>query len=177
MRALPAMKAPCAHLAQVRPVAPVDDRICEDCVRLGTRWHHLRVCRACGHKGCCDQSPERHARGHFRLTGHAIMRTTEPGEDWTWCFICERTYRDAPAGGFDPVDLFVEAGLPFARAHLDAGGALPFEPDARSPEGFPLGDWARHVNERRRADALPPADEVAIAALSGWTWDEVSDRT
>jgi hypothetical protein len=105
------------------------------------------------------------------------MRTTEPGEDWTWCFICERTYRDAPGGGFDSVDLFVEAGLPFAQTHLDAGGVLPFEPDARSPEGFPLGDWARHVNERRRADALPPADEVAITDLSGWAWDEVSDRT
>jgi hypothetical protein len=173
------MKPPCAHLDQVRgrSVTAANERVCEDCIRLGTRWHHLRICRTCGHMGCCDQSPERHARGHFRLTGHPIMQTTEPGEDWTWCFICERTYRDGPGGGFDPIDLFTEAGLQFAREHVEAGGSLPLGPDVRSTRGFPLGEWARHVNERRRADELSSADESAIAALAGWTWDGVSDRT
>lgn len=158
-------------------MAAADERVCEDCIRLGTRWHHLRVCRTCGHMGCCDQSPERHARGHFRMTGHPVSRTTEPSEDWTWCFICERMYRDAAEGGFDPIDLYAEAGIPFASAYLNGGGRMPLGPDTRSPEGFPLGDWVRHVNELRRGDELSATDEAAIAGLAGWTWDEVSDRT
>lgn len=171
------MTPPCEHLAQVNDVSAADERACEECVRDGTQWVHLRLCRTCGHMGCCDNSPEHHATSHFRLSGHPIMRSTEPGENWTWCFICERTYRDAPDGGFVEVDLYTEAGIHFARAFAAAGGALPPAPDARSPEGFPLGDWARHVREQRRSDELSPADRAAIDALPGWTWAEVSDPT
>lgn len=171
------MTPPCEHLGQVRDVTAANERACEDCLREGTQWVHLRLCRSCGHMGCCDRSPMHHATGHFRDAGHPIMRSTEPGESWTWCFICERTYRDEPGGGFVPVDLYTEAGVRFARAYAAAGGDMPPGPDARSSEGFPLGDWAGHVRERRLADELSAADRAAIEALPGWTWDALSDPT
>jgi hypothetical protein len=78
----------CAHLDQVDPVAPNADG-CEDCLASGGRWVHLRLCRSCGHVGCCDSSPGRHATAHFRDTGHAIVSSYEPGEDWWWCYLDE----------------------------------------------------------------------------------------
>ena len=80
---------PCGHLAEIRDVSPSETRGCEDCLRLGTRWVHLRLCLACGHVGCCDSSPERHATAHFRASGHAIVRSLEPGEEWAWCYADE----------------------------------------------------------------------------------------
>jgi monovalent cation/hydrogen antiporter len=62
------------------------EHVCEDCVREGTRWVHLRQCMVCGHVGCCDSSPSRHATKHFHETGHPIMRSAEPGETWMWCY-------------------------------------------------------------------------------------------
>jgi monovalent cation/hydrogen antiporter len=59
---------------------------CEECLRDGTRWVHLRLCLACGHVGCCDSSVGRHATGHHHETGHPVMRSIEPGEAWRWCF-------------------------------------------------------------------------------------------
>lgn len=64
---------------------------CEECLRDGTEWVHLRLCLACGHVGCCDSSPHKHASGHFAETGHPVMRSFEPGEAWRWCFIDELT--------------------------------------------------------------------------------------
>lgn len=57
-----------------------------DCLASGGRWLHLRICLACGHVGCCDDSPSRHATAHNRASGHAIIRSIEPGEDWSWCY-------------------------------------------------------------------------------------------
>ena len=74
--------------------APVsgDDRSCQDCVAIGeTHWAHLRKCLTCGHIGCCDSSPRRHATGHFHETGHPVMRSAEPDEVWRWCFVHEVT--------------------------------------------------------------------------------------
>jgi len=76
----------CTHLERVRNVLP-HTRGCEECLKLGTSWVHLRLCLECGHVGCCDSSPGRHATGHFQHTGHPIMRSFEPGEDWGWCYI------------------------------------------------------------------------------------------
>jgi hypothetical protein len=76
----------CAHLDQVRDVAPSSTEGCEDCLREGTRWVHLRECLECGHIGCCDNSPRRHATAHYRATSHPLMRSWEPGEDWGWCY-------------------------------------------------------------------------------------------
>ncbi|HJR53965.1 MAG TPA: UBP-type zinc finger domain-containing protein [Gemmatimonadota bacterium] len=80
--------AACTHLDQVRDVAPRTEG-CEECLRTGSRWMHLRMCRTCGHVGCCDSSPNRHATSHFRETGHPIVRSAEPGEAWSWCFVDE----------------------------------------------------------------------------------------
>src|SRR5690242_14883568 len=62
---------------------------CEDCLAAGTKWVHLRICVTCGHVGCCDDSPERHATAHHRASGHAIIRSLEPGESWSWCYVDE----------------------------------------------------------------------------------------
>jgi len=61
-------------------------RGCEDCLRIGASWVHLRICMTCGHVGCCDSSPNRHATAHNRAVGHPIIKSLEPGEDWGWCY-------------------------------------------------------------------------------------------
>ncbi|GAB2966852.1 Na+/H+ antiporter [Amycolatopsis acidiphila] len=76
----------CAHLAQPGK-ATSDGTGCEDCLREGTTWVHLRLCLECGHVGCCDSSPRRHATQHFHDTRHPVIRSYEPGEDWRWCFV------------------------------------------------------------------------------------------
>jgi CPA1 family monovalent cation:H+ antiporter len=81
----------CDHLASAEDTDPRVDGVCEDCVAMGERaWVHLRTCLACGHVGCCDSSPRRHASGHFREVGHPVVRSAEPGETWRWCFVDER---------------------------------------------------------------------------------------
>ena len=77
---------PCAHLGLIRPVKPHTLEGCEDCLQIGSRWVHLRLCLTCGHVGCCDSSPNRHARAHAYRVGHPIVRSFEPGEDWVWCY-------------------------------------------------------------------------------------------
>ena len=78
----------CEHLTAAGDAAPRTDG-CEECLASGGRWVHLRACLECGHVGCCDQSVGRHAFHHFEDTGHAIMRSHEPGEVWGWCWIDE----------------------------------------------------------------------------------------
>lgn len=78
----------CSHLDQARAVEPRTDG-CEACLATGGTWVELRLCLACGHVGCCDLSPNRHARAHFAETGHAIIRANVPGLTWTWCWIDE----------------------------------------------------------------------------------------
>lgn len=76
----------CTHLDQMQPVAPGLD-VCEDCVAIGGQWVHLRQCLTCGRTGCCDNSPNRHARGHAQRLGHPIIRAvTPPDEAWMYCF-------------------------------------------------------------------------------------------
>jgi uncharacterized UBP type Zn finger protein len=79
--------ASCAHARQIeRFDLPAQVAGCEECLAQGTRWVHLRMCQSCGHIGCCDNSEGRHATGHFRETGHPIVRSAEPSEDWSWCY-------------------------------------------------------------------------------------------
>jgi Na+/H+ antiporter len=80
----------CDHLRSAPVPAEVSDRRCEDCVREGTRWVHLRSCLACGHVGCCDSSPQRHASAHYAESSHPVIGSAEPGESWRWCFVDER---------------------------------------------------------------------------------------
>ncbi|MDQ3211076.1 MAG: UBP-type zinc finger domain-containing protein [Acidobacteriota bacterium] len=83
------MTRACQHAEQLPDVAP-RTRGCEECLAIGSRWMHLRLCRSCGHVGCCDSSPNRHATGHFRTTGHPVVRSFEPGEVWSWCYLDEQ---------------------------------------------------------------------------------------
>jgi uncharacterized UBP type Zn finger protein len=80
------MSAVCRHLDTIRDVRPSADG-CEDCLRIGAQWVHLRMCLECGHAGCCDSSPNRHARKHAHAANHPIVTSLEPGEDWKYCFV------------------------------------------------------------------------------------------
>jgi uncharacterized UBP type Zn finger protein len=87
------MAETCTHLDTVE-VLELPDEIpgCEDCLAMGGTWVHLRMCQSCGHVGCCDDSPNRHATAHFEATEHPIIRSAEPGEDWSWCFVDELAF-------------------------------------------------------------------------------------
>lgn len=74
---------------------------CEDCLRIGGRWVHLRMCMVCGHVGCCDSSPNRHATAHFHETEHPLIQSYEPGEDWWWCYVDEVMFEVPGAPTFD----------------------------------------------------------------------------
>ena len=81
---------PCGHADLVLDVAPRTQG-CEECLRTGEGWVHLRVCLSCGHVGCCDSSRRRHATAHFWATAHPIVRSLQPGETWRWCYVDETT--------------------------------------------------------------------------------------
>ena len=84
------MSAVCSHVDTIE-VTELPDRIdgCEECLKMGDTWVHLRLCRECGHVGCCDSSKNKHATKHFRATKHPVMQSIEPGENWMWCFVDE----------------------------------------------------------------------------------------
>jgi len=82
----------CAHVDEIAAVEPSADG-CEDCLAVGGRWVHLRLCLMCGHVGCCDSSPAKHATAHFHGVGHPLVQSFEPGEDWVWCYADEALLR------------------------------------------------------------------------------------
>jgi len=86
----------CTHLDQVRTPLPSEVAGCEQCLKTGSKWVHLRVCRTCGQVGCCDTSPGRHASSHAAEAGHPIVTSLEPGEDWSWCFVDEVAFEIEP---------------------------------------------------------------------------------
>jgi len=77
----------CSHVQSLKPVHPGTPKGCEECLKMGSRWVHLRLCMNCGHVGCCDSSPNRHATKHFKATQHPIIRSFERGEDWGYCYV------------------------------------------------------------------------------------------
>jgi uncharacterized UBP type Zn finger protein len=81
--------ATCTHRDQIHDVTPHTTAGREDCLRMGSQWVHLRLCLSCGHVGCCDSSPNRHASGHAAAERHPIVQSFEPGEDWRWCYVDE----------------------------------------------------------------------------------------
>jgi hypothetical protein len=84
------MAATCVHLNQINEDAAPSAGGCEDCLASGAHnWVHLRMCQVCGHIGCCDSSPGRHATAHFHATVHPLVRSYEPSEDWFWCYVDE----------------------------------------------------------------------------------------
>ncbi len=84
----------CTHLRAITPEdygrKPNTPEGCEECLASGDAWVHLRECLACGHVGCCDSSPRRHATAHFHGTSHPVVRSAEVGETWRWCFVDDR---------------------------------------------------------------------------------------
>ena len=82
--------ASCTHKDHIHFVdAPEDIAGCEECLKTGDRWVHLRMCQECGKIGCCDSSPNRHASAHAREAAHPVLRSVESGEEWSWCVIDE----------------------------------------------------------------------------------------
>lgn len=94
------MAETCVHLEDATDPAPTPrtPEGCEECLPAGSDWVELRICLACGHVGCCDNSPGRHATAHFHASSHPLIRSYEPGEDWWWCFVDELGFEvpDAP---------------------------------------------------------------------------------
>jgi hypothetical protein len=91
----------CAHLKKLesrqrKPVKP-SGHGCKECLQSGDSWHELRLCMSCGHVGCCDSSPNKHATAHFHETKHPVIRAFEPDAPWAWCFVDEITADELPA--------------------------------------------------------------------------------
>lgn len=80
------MSPHCTHMDTIQTVVP-SALGCEECLSIGSEWVHLRLCRSCGHVGCCDQSPHQHARRHFEATQHPIIEGYDPPEGWGWCYV------------------------------------------------------------------------------------------
>jgi hypothetical protein len=76
----------CAHIAAISVIRHAKRRECEECVKAGTEWVHLRTCQSCGATLCCDESPSQHARKHVGASGHTVIASAEPGEQWLYCF-------------------------------------------------------------------------------------------
>lgn len=84
----------CTHLDTIEITELPEEVLgCEDCLASGGVWLHLRICLACGHVGCCDDSPGKHASAHAAAVGHPLIRSLEPGEDWSWCFVDDLAMR------------------------------------------------------------------------------------
>jgi len=76
----------CSHIAAVKEIKQPHRHVCEECVKIGAQWVHLRTCQTCGGTRCCDSSPNRHASKHARSSGHPVVVSAEPGERWMYCF-------------------------------------------------------------------------------------------
>ena len=83
----------CEHIEQVKELVPSKAYVCDECIKTGSQWVHLRTCQTCGTTLCCDSSPNKHATNHFKQTTHPIVISAEPGEKWMWCYEDKLFYR------------------------------------------------------------------------------------
>ena len=82
------MNQTCTHLDQIKDnVQPSTTKGCEDCLKIGDTWVHLRMCLTCGHVGCCNSSKNKHAQAHFETVHHPIVKSFQPDENWRWCYV------------------------------------------------------------------------------------------
>jgi hypothetical protein len=97
------MNQTCSHVERLQDVTPSGNG-CVECLEMGDTWMHLRLCEICGHVGCCDQSKNKHATKHFHTTGHPIIKSFEPGEDWGWCYVDQIYFEELPVnvGDYHP---------------------------------------------------------------------------
>jgi hypothetical protein len=79
------MQTPCSHLNAITEIKRPEVYECDECIKIGSRWVHLRTCQACGVTLCCDSSPHKHMTKHFHRSGHPVIASAEPGEQWLWC--------------------------------------------------------------------------------------------
>jgi len=93
----------CEHYDPDPSIGPATP-VCAACTEIGGTWVHLRQCLTCGRTSCCDESPNRHATAHHRETGHPMIRSVEPGEDWQWCYVDDRLYEAPPPVAREPGD-------------------------------------------------------------------------
>ena len=134
----------CPHERQVQEVKP-SARGCEECLKIGSPWLHLRLCRTCGHVGCCDDSPNRHATAHYHATRHPVIEGYDPPEGWGWCYIDEVF--------LDLSDRATPQWGPIPRYYRAASGLVG---EARIPvAATPLG---------RAVEEVPQRDEIGRAA-------------
>ena len=158
----------CPHVKQIRPVTPNTEG-CEECLATGDRWVHLRLCLTCGHVGCCDSSKNKHATKHFHATGHPVMKSAEPGEDWGWCYIDEiqfdslseerGTVRSQFSGSGDNLDTL---GIPEATTMTEMLDCLVnyFSENANA-EGMPRRYLSYHV-----VAGPGPSPEGGVASIT-----------
>lgn len=85
-----AKQKPCAHLLTLMAVQPARDHVCDECVKTGDVWVHLRTCQTCGTTLCCDASANKHATRHFQASAHPVVASAEVGERWLWCYADEQ---------------------------------------------------------------------------------------
>jgi Zn-finger in ubiquitin-hydrolases and other protein len=78
--------APCSHIGSINNIKHSKKYECEECIKIGSDWLHLRICQECGVTLCCDNSPNQHASKHARATGHPVIASAEPGESWLYCY-------------------------------------------------------------------------------------------
>ena len=81
----------CEHLSSIKEIKTAKEHVCEECVKQGTTWMHLRTCQTCGVTLCCDSSPQKHATKHYHATNHPVITSAEPNERWMWCYVDEVT--------------------------------------------------------------------------------------
>jgi len=79
----------CEHIRKAGNAPAKTPNGCEECLKTGSKWVQLRRCLSCGHVGCCDSSPGKHATGHYQSTQHPVMQSFEPGQSWKWCYVDE----------------------------------------------------------------------------------------
>lgn len=91
--------ATCSHFGTIHHRARPHTRGCEDCLAIGDSWVHLRMCLECGKVSCCDDSKNKHATKHFRASGHPLIRSLEPGEEWGFCYVDDLFLESIPKGG------------------------------------------------------------------------------
>ena len=77
---------PCTHISSLEELKHPQRHVCEECIKIGSKWVHLRTCQTCGVTHCCDSSPNRHASKHARSSGHPVVMSAEPGERWLYCY-------------------------------------------------------------------------------------------
>ncbi|WP_460978413.1 UBP-type zinc finger domain-containing protein [Spirosoma knui] len=80
----------CSHLGALTSIREAEEYACEECMKTGSSWVHLRTCQTCGVTLCCDSSPNKHATKHFHRSGHPVVASAEPGERWVWCYVDEQ---------------------------------------------------------------------------------------